>query len=405
MRAIHRATMVIAVIFLLFLGITGTIIQGIDLTKIIAGAPPTDPTMESIEDGLTGPPNYIVRTDADYSAAALPNNLDLSQATVQVARTARSIIGDKAFDFLELRMNGNRPVGLVQAGGRLMTIDPASSALVSDRAADPITMFPSMAFRDQVKNIHRMAPFFGGWAMWFQLGSAIGLLTLITTGFLLYLQLLKARRRIKRKSLFWKAGDNWRMLHRGISLVAAIFLVIVAVSGGFLAIDNIGGSFYMKAHGLGGPNPNQHDPLMSSAAAPLVDRQLPAMLNTTIQSYRQNWGDTPIKVIRLRYYGTMPQGVIVTGGARTDQLVFDTSTGVAAGMTEKGYPETPFPFGWAWHEAVKQVHRGSYLGLTSRVTDLFAGFSLVYLTISGMVMYWQLYRRRLKGGKRELFWK
>jgi len=100
----------------------------------------------------------------------------------------------------------------------------------------------------------------------------------------------------------------------------------------------------------------------------------------------------------------MPQGVLITGGDDTQQLVFNADTGKRASMTEPGYPYTGFPFGWEEHELVKKIHRGDALGIPGRLMDLFAGFSLVFLSASGLVMYLDLLRRRRRSGRNQLFW-
>ena len=36
--------------------------------------------------------------------------------------------------------------------------------------------------------------------------------------------------------------------------------------------------------------------------------------------------------------------------------------------------------------------------------DLFAGLSLIFLSLSGLIMYVDLLRRRRRGGRKQLFW-
>jgi uncharacterized iron-regulated membrane protein len=142
-------------------------------------------------------------------------------------------------------------------------------------------------------------------------------------------------------------------------------------------------------------------------SSPLPDAKLPVMLRTTISSYQASKGVTPIKVLRLRYFAGMPQGVIVAvGNDATDarQLVFNADTGKRASMTEPGYPDVVFPFGWEEHELMKQIHRGDIFGLPGRLMDVFAGLSLVFLSVSGLVMYVDLLRRRSRSGRKQLFW-
>lgn len=406
MRAVHRWIMLIAVVFLLFLGVTGTIIQGIDLTALLLGAPPTDLNMEAIQDGLTGPPNFAVRSDADYSAAAFPNSFDPAAAMAKVSKAARSALGAQALDYIELRTVNRKPIGRVQSDGKILTFDAISGALLGVQPVVPMELGGGpRAAHDSVKDFHRMGVFFGLWAGWVELACAIALLVLIGTGLVVYFKLLFARLRLKRRGVFWQAGGIWRTLHRAVALVASTFLIVVAVSGALLAIDNTAGSFYIKKHSLGSFAQHKADPLLASAASPLADQNLPMMLQATLTGFRRDHGETPIKVIRLRNYGATSQGVIVTGAKEANQLVFNTATGSRMSMTEMGYPETPFPFGWQWHEAIKQVHRGSYFGLTGRWMDFLSGLALVFLTVSSVVIYGSIYVKRFRLGRRAVFWK
>jgi uncharacterized iron-regulated membrane protein len=107
--------------------------------------------------------------------------------------------------------------------------------------------------------------------------------------------------------------------------------------------------------------------------------------------------DTPMKVVRLREYAGMPQGVVVTGGTReSTQLVFNAQTGRPVSETEPGYPPVGFPFGWQAHQWGKAIHRGSVIGLPGRFMDLFAGLSLLFLSISGIVMYVDYWKKTRK---------
>ncbi len=74
-------------------------------------------------------------------------------------------------------------------------------------------------------------------------------------------------------------------------------------------------------------------------------------------------------------------------------------------MTEKGYPKVSFPSGWEWHQRLKQIHRGDIFGMPGRWLDTIGGLSLLYLIVSGMVMYFQLWSRRRRAGRGALAWK
>jgi hypothetical protein len=204
--------------------------------------------------------------------------------------------------------------------------------------------------------------------------------------------------------LLWSGGGWWRSLHRWVSITAAVFLLFVSVTGTLLSIDSFALGLYQVTHKSAGKYSRFPIGMIGDYSSPLADAKVPAMLEATISAYRATQGDRPIKVLRLRIFSGMEQGVIVTGGEDTRQLVFNAVNGKSAGMTEPGYPYTGFPFGWEEHELVKQIHRGDAFGIPGRLMDLFAGFSLVFLSASGLIMYVDLLRRRRRGGRKQLFW-
>jgi uncharacterized iron-regulated membrane protein len=169
-----------------------------------------------------------------------------------------------------------------------------------------------------------------------------------------------------------------------------------------LAIDSLGHAFYMAHLRAGGAS----SPKMrfADASSPLSDAELPVLLRTSLSAFRAAQPGSPIKVIRLRYFAGMPQGVIIAGREHTQQIVYNAATGRRVSMTEPGYPETGQPFGWQEHQLMKQIHRGDWLGLPGRGMDLIAGLSLIFLSVSGSVMYLDAWKRRRRGGRAGFFW-
>jgi uncharacterized iron-regulated membrane protein len=139
-------------------------------------------------------------------------------------------------------------------------------------------------------------------------------------------------------------------------------------------------------------------------SAPLDDAEAARMMASTLTAFRRLEPETPIKVLRVRIYGPMKQGVVITGGGETRQLVFNTETGKTTTLTEPGYPSSGFPLGVQVHEDVKHFHSGHMFGLPARAMNLFAGLSLIFLSVSGLVMYADLWLRRRKLGRNGLFW-
>jgi uncharacterized iron-regulated membrane protein len=397
MRTVHRWVAVLAVLFGLYYGSTGLFIQLIDQRALLSHAGASDPTMQAIRVGHDGPPNFQVIREPDYSAAALPGDFDFDAALPTVMQAGRAAVSNGPIAFLEFRMLNGRPVGQVASKGQLFGFDASTGAVlgVPSKVTLPPLSLPS--FRNSVKDVHRLRTF-GPWVMLVDLIAALALLVMIVTGLVVYFRLWRARARMKRAALYWSAGGWWRSLHRFVGLIAALFLIIVAISGGILASSSIGVN--ISAAIRGGARPG----LTADVASPLVDGELAPLLHTTLSAYRSTTRDAAVKVIRLRHFAGMPQGVVITGGAETTQLVFNAISGRAVSESEPGYPDTGMPFGWQVTQIAKQVHRGDFIGVSGRWMSIFAGLSLLYLTISGVVMYFELWNRRRQRGSSGLFW-
>jgi uncharacterized iron-regulated membrane protein len=241
--------------------------------------------------------------------------------------------------------------------------------------------------------------------LWINVTVSILLVTLIVTGIVMYAKLLLARRKAGRKGWFWKSGDWWRTLHLAISVSAAVFLSIVTLAGAWLAVESLVFGKYLASHRAVPPSGDAaFGSLMFDASSPLSDSALPGMLNTTLSAYQSAMPGVPLRAVRLRYYGGMSQGVTISAGDEAKQLVFNTATGRRVSLTEPGYPPTGFPFGWQAHQYAKSIHRGDFFGLTGRFMSLIAGLVMTYLSVSGIIMYWNMWSKRRAQGRRGFFW-
>jgi hypothetical protein len=401
--SIHRILAACIALFLLYFGVTGVLTQMVDIGTLISHAPETDPNMKAIRESIDGTPNFAVIDTPDYTAMSLPAGFDLKTGMARVRLSARTAVGTATpLKFIELRVIDGAPVGQVMAGDRLLRIDAMTGGLLNTPSVTSGRHGPEASGHRSMKAWHRLQGL-SDWVLWLNTLVGIGLGIMIVTGLVQYFRLLKARTRIGQKAMFWSAGGAWKMLHRGIALVSAAFLAVVAVSGTLLSID----SFALQVYRATSPSEMVHGfPAGMSAdySTPLTDARLAGMLDTTVSAYRAAEGARPIKVVRLRFFGGMAQGVIVAGGQDTNQLVYNAVTGARAGMTEPGYPRTGFPFGWEEHELMKKIHRGDVFGLPGRFMDLFAGLSLIFLSASGLWMYFDLWRRRRRVGRKAFVW-
>jgi uncharacterized iron-regulated membrane protein len=400
LKSFHRFATVLFAVLLLFLGITGTLMQGLDIYKLATHAPATDLDVQAIRESFDGPADFQVRQTRDYVARPLPAGFDYRANLAKGLAQVRAAVGSAPLVYAEFRMIGARPVARFGEGRGHVTIDLADGRVLDRTVHDRIDQAPEGSTRNFFKHLHRMTTF-GDWALILNLLAPVALGLLIVTGLLIYVRLLGARRRMKRNGLFWSGGDTWRQLHRWFALVMALPLLVVTFSGMWLAIESAGLAVYFARMG-----PPSGDPLRPGALTPLDDARVPAMLAATLAAARDDTAHAPIKVLRLRDYAGYHQGVVVTGGAEESrQLVYNTQTGARMSLTEPGYPPVPFPFGWQAHEVAKNLHRGDIVGMPGRWIDLLAGAALIYFSVSGLVMYVELWRKRAGGGRRALFWK
>jgi uncharacterized iron-regulated membrane protein len=398
MRKAHRWIAVFAVLIALYISLTGIAIQSIDLAALLRHAPATDSTVQAMREGIDGPPNFRVIVENDYAAPALPSNFSFDLALTTLLAAGHQKLGAAPISFVEFRMADGAPVGQLLSKKLVYRFDAASGRSIGNAVPYKLLPLSTPSLRGTIKSIHRMRVY-GAWGVAADAVAGLVMVSMIITGLLLYLELYRARARMKRKSVYWFGGNWWRTLHRGISVTASLLLLWVAVTGTILAISSIGVATYVTLYGPERPG------MTIDASRPLADAELPAMLNSTLRAFRSANGDEPIKVIRLRYFAGMPQGLVVAGtGQDTQQTAYNTATGRWASFHEPGYPVTGQTFGWQVDETVKELHRGDYFGLTGRWLSLLTGFALLYLAVSGAIMYLELWNRRRSKGKRMLFW-
>jgi uncharacterized iron-regulated membrane protein len=401
MRTVHRWVGTLVAPFALWFAITGIAVQTIDLGTLLAHAPATDPNMMAIRESLDGPPNQAVIRTADFAAPAFPSGYDYDGALRRVVTAARETAPGIAFRYVELRAADRDAEGHVQVPGHLLRFSASRARLPDVGARAPLHRGSA---HDTAKHLHRLF-FLGDDMLWINALVGLALGGMILTGLVMYFRLVNARVRAKGITFFWSAGGWWRSFHRGVAVVAAAFLLVIAISGVLLSFDSLAFGIYRGLYPdrlVGGFSPVG---TVGDYSSPLDDAALPAMLRQTLTAYRASGEVGPIKVVRLRFFAGMPQGIIVAGsGDATRQSIFNAQTGAPAGLSGPNYPYTGFPLGWQLHEWVKKVHRGDAFGIPGRIMSLLSGLSLAFLSVSGVSLYLDLLRRRRRAGRKRLFW-
>jgi uncharacterized iron-regulated membrane protein len=392
LRSVHRTIAIFALLFICYLGVTGSMLQIIDLHTLFKHKPATDPEMLSIRESLFGARNFSVIDGPDYDAQPLPANFDFDGA-MTTALSAAGSSASRDLRYIEFRTEGLRRVVVLGSGKTSRFFDATTGVIVPPPPQPRLTALDSV--RQQIKVWHILRVI-GNWMAWLHILTATAMFVLIVTGIRLYFRMLGSRSRGGRRSLYWTGGGVWRALHRWVSITAAVLLLWVAGTGMMLSVDQFSiGMYQLRHRGETGPFARFPPGTIGDFSSPLDTTKLPAEIAIVRQAFHEHNPGLPIKVLRLRSFAGMPQGVFVAGlDDRTTQTAYNAETGQHVTASEPTYPRTQYPFGWEEHELMKQLHRGDYFGIPGRTLDLFAGLSMVYLSISGLVMYVDLSRRR-----------
>ncbi|HTP38771.1 MAG TPA: PepSY-associated TM helix domain-containing protein [Steroidobacteraceae bacterium] len=187
----------------------------------------------------------------------------------------------------------------------------------------------------------------------------------------------------------------WRSLHRWIAILATAYLLNMFVTGALLGWDE----FSLHLRGQGPPEPGAPPPVAAPipAAAPLQ-----SLTETYYCKALEEVPDAPLTVFRLSMSEGHLKATSEFGGLYPGALSFNTATGA----TEAGPPAPATPRAKVgYHQWLKRLHRGDFIGsFYGRYLSIIAGCCFLYLTISGVVMYLQLYSARSRAGKRGYFW-
>lgn len=400
----HRLCAVLALPLLAYVIVTGAGIQIWDLVALTTHAPETDPNMLMMRQHIDGPPNYAVVSAPDYTAQSLPRGLDYAGSIVKAARLGRQAAPGEPLKLVDVRKLRGMIAGYVQMGDRPLIFDLASGRpLLASDVPPPQPGRDFSSPRSDFKYFHRFN-FLGQPATGLDGLAGVALALLVLTGALHYMRLYKMRSKMGRRSPFWRSSSWWRDLHRWVSLIALLPVLWLAGTGLVLSLDNVFPVLSRAVSARPTPRPGQPNGFDGDLSTPLRDGELPVMAQATLRAYRTQVPGTGIKVLHLRYFAGYAQGVVLAADAETTQHVFNTATGAAMSMHEKGYPDLGFPSGWEWHQRLKRLHRGDMFGLSGRWLDLLGAIGAIYLMLSGGVMYTQAWARRAKGGRREWIW-
>jgi uncharacterized iron-regulated membrane protein len=177
----------------------------------------------------------------------------------------------------------------------------------------------------------------------------------------------------------------FRQLHRWTSLPLIAFLLLVLATGVALQIEEV--------IGLSGDAPGGQPRATASPAEPLTPRQ---QLDAAIIMAHEAAPEFNAKRIELSLTPGQQKTRLAVQPRGGPFVEVDHATGnVRAEMN----PELP------WHVVFIRLHTGAALGPVGIVVMLGASLILLFLAVSGGVLYWQMWRNRAGRGRGAIFWK
>jgi hypothetical protein len=209
-----------------------------------------------------------------------------------------------------------------------------------------------------------------------------------------------------------------RKLHRWISAAAMALLAWVAITGTLLACLEV----TVPYTGMLPSNYPQPGPFQFDAHGPALDASaLEAQLLTSLRATTRANHGAGITAVDIQLQGDVatPRASVTLTGGDVQQFTFDASTGKSlapvtstsqvaniAAATGRGHFQVAFlrarPYLHYWLE---RLHRGNIIGISGQVMDILTGLSFIFLSVTGIVMYFQMLARRRKIGRPALFWK
>ncbi|MBA3678473.1 MAG: PepSY domain-containing protein [Sphingosinicella sp.] len=177
-----------------------------------------------------------------------------------------------------------------------------------------------------------------------------------------------------------------RKYHRWVSAVAALFLLIVSVTGVVMQVQKLTGSDgEAESEGRG----SVPAALTSAMESPIYA----ALATRTLDTARRRAPNAPITSVTLRSADEGIEGVVSIPGEPPREIVVDARSGRV--ISDEEHEES----------LVRRIHSGSILGEPGTVLGILWGLALVILSITGAWVYLDMYRKRRRNSdKTGLFW-
>lgn len=183
----------------------------------------------------------------------------------------------------------------------------------------------------------------------------------------------------------------WRKYHRWISLPGTLFLLFASITGVLVATNEFFGADEAKREALR----KVISPVTTQASSQVWSGPLTKAFATVLAQAP----GAPIDKVEIEFKGDQPTITFFTGkptGGEDKRYIVQAMTGELLGV--ESYVDKPF---------LTRVHSGEAFGDGGLVVAMFWGLTLVWMTVSGFLVYWHMHQRmdrRHTTGWRRYFW-
>ncbi len=178
-----------------------------------------------------------------------------------------------------------------------------------------------------------------------------------------------------------------RTWHRRLSIFVAVFMAFIAATGAVLQAEMMLDE---------GRQPMGAPPGPPGVAATLGDEQLQALFASALAGVRRHTQGSVLG-IELRVVGPRPTADVVVAEPQLRKLRLDARSGDPLDAASG-------PGGRDLHGLLLDLHRGAFAGTAGLWISLVCGLVLTVLSVTGLVLYLQMLRRRRAAGHGSLLW-
>ena len=182
-----------------------------------------------------------------------------------------------------------------------------------------------------------------------------------------------------------------RKIHRWVSLPACLFLLVVAITGALFQATKLFGGDEAERENQASAVSRYTLARAPGDVAVMIDRAMKAVAAATGKSA----ADVRLNSIDLQFKAD-PQRVVVyaaTSGGEGERFTVDAATGAILSREADG------------ESLLVRIHTGEVFGDAGVFMGLLWGTAMVVLTVTGVWLYWKMYRARASvKGWRRIFW-